>query len=101
MVSPADIQARYVDLPELSETFADHLGMTTFDGQQLRIEFQVTRLDLPKPPNPPTGRRYPCCRLILAAPAVVALYNQLQQIVAILEQQGAVKRGTAGPQTQQ
>ena len=33
-----------------------------FDGQSLRIEFAVTRIDEVKPNMPITGRRYPACR---------------------------------------
>ena len=62
---PATI--RYVDRPDISETFADSVSGLIFDGQSLRIEFAVTRLDEVKPNMPITGRRYPACRLVLAA----------------------------------
>src|SRR5437660_855236 len=35
--------ARYVDLPDLTETFADSVHTMVWDGQTLRIEFCVTR----------------------------------------------------------
>ena len=86
MVQIQDDQVTETDLPELRETFSDHVGMTTFDGQLLRIEFQVTRLDTPKPPDPPTGRRYPVCRLVLTGPAAAALYNALGTMIAAVSQ---------------
>jgi hypothetical protein len=36
---------RYVDRPELVETFADSITGMFFDGQSLRIEFAVSRVD--------------------------------------------------------
>ena len=39
---------RYQDRPDLFETFADSVGPWSFDGNTLRIEFMVTRLDPPK-----------------------------------------------------
>ena len=55
----------YVDLPELSETFADSLVGFIFDGQTLRITFGVNRMDEPSRGQPNTGKRYPACRLVL------------------------------------
>ena len=54
---------RYADRPECTETFADLVTHTYFDGQSLRIEFGVTRLDDIEPNAPITGRRYPAARL--------------------------------------
>ena len=55
---------RYVDRPDVTETFADSISGLVFDGQTLRIEFgRHTRLDEVKPGAPITGRRYPTCRI--------------------------------------
>ena len=67
-----------------------------FDGQSLRIEFAVTRLDEVKPNTPITGRRYPACRLVLPPAAAVDLINRMQQIGAALTQAG-VARTTPRP----
>ena len=56
---------RYVDRPECTETFADAINNVYFDGQSLRIEFGVTRLDDVKPNTPVTGRRFPAQRMVL------------------------------------
>ena len=48
---------RYVDRPELVETFVDSITGMFFDGQSLRIEFAVSRVDEIKPNTPITGRR--------------------------------------------
>ena len=89
MQLPAD-RVTAVDIPELSETFADSIGTLTFDGQTLRVEFCVTRFDPISPPSPPSAKRYPACRLVLAPNAAIALANQLQGLMQQLQMQGAV-----------
>ena len=99
---PADAQTasvRYVDRPECTETFADSINQLYFDGQSLRIEFGVTRLDDVKPNAPITGRRYPTQRLVLTPTAAVELINRMQQVGAALAQAGVLK-ATPKPGTQ-
>jgi hypothetical protein len=86
---------RYIDRPDVTETFADAISALVFDGQSLRIEFAVTRLDEIKPNSPITGRRYPACRLVLPPAAAIDLINRMQQIGAALTQAGVAK--TAPP----
>ncbi len=62
-----------------------------FDGQSLRIEFAVSRMDEIKPNAPITGRRYPACRLVLPTAAAVDLINRMQQIGAALAKAGLLK----------
>jgi len=85
-------QIRYIDRPEVSETFADSLRAISYDGQTMRIEFCAMRMDDLTPPTPPAGRQYPVCRLVLTPNAGIDLFNKLQQIMAALEQSGAVKK---------
>ncbi len=73
------------------ETFADSVSGLIFDGQTLRIEFAVTRLDEVKPTAPLTGRRYPASRIVLPPAAAVDLINRMQQVAAALTQAGIVK----------
>jgi len=82
---------RYVDRAELAETFADSITGLLFDGQTLRIEFGVTRIDEVKTNSPITGRRYPACRVVLPPAAAIELINRMQQIAAGLTQAGVVK----------
>jgi hypothetical protein len=88
----AQATIRYVDRPDATEQFADSITSLFFDGQMLRIEFAVTRLDEIKPNTPITGRRYPACRLILPATAAVDLINRMQQVGSALTQAGIVKQ---------
>ena len=84
-------QFTFVDRPDLAETFADHVRMISFDGQTLRIEFCVSRVDQVKQDAPPTGHRYPSCRLVLSTAASLELMNQRQRITASWVQQGVLK----------
>jgi hypothetical protein len=84
-------QLRYVDRVDCAETFADSINNVTFDGQAMRIEFGVTRLDDVKKDAAITGRRYPACRLVLTPVAAIDLINKMQQTAAALQQAGVVK----------
>jgi len=85
------ITLRYVDRPDCLETFADSISNLSFDGQSLRIEFAITRMDEMKPNSPMSGRRYPACRLVLPPMAAAELINRMQQIGAALAQAGVMK----------
>lgn len=89
-------QLRYVDLPDCAETFADSIANVSFDGQTMRIEFSVTRLDEFKKDQPVTGRRYPACRLVLTPGAAIDLINKMQQAAAALQHAGVVKANAPG-----
>jgi len=82
---------RYLDRADMAETFADSVTGLIFDGQTLRIEFGVTRLDNVSANAPITGRRYPACRLVLPPSAAVDLINRMSQIAAALKQSGVAK----------
>lgn len=87
---------RYIDRPDCAETFADSIHSVVFDGQTMRIEFAVTRMDEAKKDAPLTGRRYPACRLVLSPAAAVDLINRMQQTAAALQQAGMVKPSAKG-----
>lgn len=84
-------QVQEIDLPDLSEIFADSLILSSFDGQVARMNFAVTRVQPPKPPKPPTFKRYPVVRLVLTPEAVVDLYNQAHQLISALQKFGVIK----------
>ncbi len=92
---------RYVDRPDIPETFADAVSGLIFDGQSLRIEFAVTRIDEVKPNTPITGRRYPACRLVLPPAAAADLINRMQQIGAALTQAGVARPAPRAGETPQ
>jgi hypothetical protein len=100
-VQPAQpqLQLQYVDRPEVTEIFSDFVQRIQFDGQTLRFEFCVTRLDDQRTPNPATitGKRYPAARLVLSAAAAVDLMNKMQQITAGLVKAGVLKADATTP----
>jgi hypothetical protein len=95
MILP-ESQIRYIDRPGIAETFVDSLGVVTFDGIT-RIELCATRLDQPKPPDPPTAKKYPVCRVVMTPESTVALFNQLQNIMNLLQQAGLVTKQEGKP----
>lgn len=82
---------RYVDMLDCKETFADSVNNVYFDGQSLRIEFGITRLDDIKANTPVTGRRYPAQRMVLTPVAAVDLINRMQQVGQALTNAGVLK----------
>ena len=94
------IQYQYVDRPEVTETFADFVQRIQFDGQTLRLEFAVSRMEDQRPPAQATGKRYPACRLVLSASAAVDLMNKMQQITAGLIKAGVLKQDAPPPATE-
>src|SRR5215813_8508753 len=91
---------RYQDIPDLKETFADSIGQWIFDGQMLRIEFTVTRLDPGGTPEQTTGRRLPAARMVLTPMCAVELIRQCQQLMAALEKAAAgAQQATTKAQT--
>ena len=91
---------RYVDRPECVETFADSINSVFFDGQTMRLEFGITRMDEMKKDQPLSGRRYPACRLVLAPAAAMELINRMQQTAAALQQAGIVRHTETDPKSQ-
>jgi len=86
------VKYQYVDRPEVAETFADFVHRIQFDGQTLRFEFCVSRIeDQPPSGGGATGTRYPACRLVLSAAAAVDLMNKMQQITSGLIKAGILK----------
>ncbi|HWV52098.1 hypothetical protein [Pseudorhodoplanes sp.] len=90
---------RHVDQPECRETFADSINSVFFDGQTMRIEFGITRMDEMKQDQPLTGRRYPACRLVLPVSAAIELINKMQQTANALQQAGLLKPSGASAAT--
>ena len=87
----AQVQYQYIDRPEVAEVFADFVQRIQFDGQTLRFEFCVSRLEDQAPGTAASGKRYPACRLVLSAAAAVDLMNKMQQITASLVKAGVLK----------
>jgi hypothetical protein len=88
-ISPDQIQD--VDRPEVTETFADSLALSTFDGAAARLTFCVRRMQEPQQGKPPQFKKYPVCRMVLTPDATVELFNRLNQMMGALQKLGLVK----------
>lgn len=91
---PFDHAFAFKDDLGVRETFADGLHLMTFDGAVAKLTFTVSRPDEIKEgfKGPPRGQKVPAARLVLPAPALAALFNQLHQLMGALEAQGLVTR---------
>ena len=92
MTKTTGIKTKFIDIPELTETFADSIGSLRFDSQVMKIEFRTTRQDQVEPPNPPNNIQSPVCRLVLTPKASIELYNHLQLIMNQLEKDGVLNK---------
>jgi hypothetical protein len=72
--------------------------MTIADGNAL-LEMCITRYDEPKPPSPPSGRKYPAVRCAMPIQAFIELTNKCNQMMEALQQAGAVKLESTDPVT--
>jgi hypothetical protein len=86
---------------QIAEIFSDCLGFAMFDGNTLRLDFAVSRMNEPRPPSPPTGERHTVARLVLSAPCALDLINQMQMMASQLAQTGLIKadQGKIKPET--
>jgi hypothetical protein len=87
---------KYIDRPEVSEVFADRLEHLFFDGTTVRMEFTVTRTDpaqvvAGKPAAQPRQWSYTACRVVLSARGAGELLSKMQELHAVLLQQGVLQ----------
>ena len=87
----------YVDVPEISETYADAVRGMMFDGQNVRLELCVTRLEEPKKGNGQiSGKRKTAARVVLPVSAALELSNQLGRVLTTLAKRGAERKAKQG-----
>jgi hypothetical protein len=90
-------QVQEVDRPEIEETFADSMALSTFDGAAARLTFCVSRMQDPQAGKPAQFKRYPVCRMVLTPDATVELFNRLNQMMGALQKLGLVKMEPGKP----
>jgi len=81
----------YVDRPEVQEVYADQVRLIHFDGYSVRLEFAVVRPRIAGPDRAEASV-YPAARLAMPPHAAINLKEQLDQLVARLEEQGVLRR---------
>lgn len=74
------------DHHEVSETFADSIGLLTYDGRTLRVELTCSRVDELTPEKEAKGRRHVVARLVLTPEVAGELHARLNDIAAQLHQ---------------
>jgi hypothetical protein len=85
-------QIAFVDLPELSETFADSVEKVGVENGIWKFDFAVTRLGEPqKNGTVIPGKKIPACRLVLPMNAGLDLANKVKGLIEIMEKQGVLK----------
>lgn len=92
MATNQPVGLTYSDRPEISETFADSVEKLIIDGGVVRIELVVNRMDDPRPPALPTGKKLTACRLILPINGFLDLANKVQGIMGALMSQGLLQQ---------
>ena len=78
---------KYVDRPDIAETFADGLETVIFDGSAFRMEFVVNRFDPPNAKGVPNGRKVTAVRLVLPFAGASNLASQLNALIAAIKEE--------------
>jgi hypothetical protein len=87
----------YVDVPSISETYADTVRGMMFDGQSVRLELCVTRMEEPQKGNGQiSGKRQTAARVVLPLSAALELSQQLGRMMNTLAKRGAERREKQG-----
>jgi hypothetical protein len=87
---------QYVDVPGISETYADTVRGMVFDGQSVRLELCVTRMDEPaKGSRELSGKRQTAARVVLPLSAALDLSTKLGRMMTTLAKRGAERKELA------
>lgn len=86
---------KFVNRHDVAETFVDTITGVIFDGQTLRIDGAVTRVERPDGQASVVAAKYTACRMVLTPNAAAELISQLQQVTAKLRQVEAAKKEQA------
>ena len=90
MSQAATPKIEYVDVPSISETYADNVRGMMFDGQSVRLELCVTRMDEPQNGSSEiTGKRQTACRVVLPLSTAVELSTKLGRMMSTLAKRKA------------
>lgn len=79
LLPPGVPKPTYVDRPDLMETFADTLETFNTDGETLRMEFCVDRLDARSMEHggKPNATKHPVARIVMPLSTAVEMMNRL------------------------
>jgi hypothetical protein len=85
------LKLTYEDRPGIAETYVDSLEKLMLEGPIARLEFVVNRLDEPKPPRPPSGKKQTAARIVMPIPAFVEMFGKMNGMMQLLMQQGLIQ----------
>ncbi len=91
----AQVQLAYVDRPEILETYVDSLWRVYFDGQTIRMDFVINRMDDPQPQIPPSDKALTASRIVIPVIGMADMLSKLQNVVAQLQAQGTLRQAHA------
>lgn len=86
------LDLKYVDRPEVAETFVQSIEKMNVGEGLVTIELCVHRIKSIVPPNPPKGEKVTAARLVMALSEFTEMFNKLAGLVNAMEAQGLVKR---------
>lgn len=96
MKQAGSTKIQYVDVPGIAETYADTVRGMMFDGQSVRLELCVTRMEEPaRGTNELTGKRQTACRVVLPLSAALDLSTKLGRMMSTLAKRGAERKAKA------
>jgi hypothetical protein len=90
-------QPRRIDVPEVVEVFVDELRYLTYDGHQLRMEFDIVRKDGAAPEDDSRRWVYTASRIVMSAHGVPALLDQMARLQAAIAPRPAADPDAAEP----
>ena len=89
----AATKIEYIDVPAIAETYADTVRGMMFDGQSVRLELCVTRMNEPTEGSSEiTGKRQTACRVVLPLSAALDLSTKLGRMMNTLAKRGAERK---------
>ena len=97
MTQATKTKIEYVDVPSISETYADSVRGMMFDGQSVRLELCVTRMDEPQNGTTEiTGKRQTAVLVVLPMSTALELSSKLGRMMANLAKRGAERKARDG-----
>jgi hypothetical protein len=97
MTQATKTKIEYVDVPSIAETYADSVRGMMFDGQSVRLELCVTRMDEPQNGAAEiTGKRQTAVRVVLPMNTALELSSKLGRMMTNLAKRGAERKAQEG-----
>ncbi len=90
-IQQQQVQAVYVDRPEISEVFCDSVRTVSMGPQGCMLELTVTRMVQTALDTPPQPKQYTACRLVVTPQAMLQLHSQIGAVTEMMKRNGMLK----------